>query len=255
MDTQNTSLHTGIARCSALECSVCADLSVATKQELSRLARTRIYRAGETVLAEAEEIGFVGNVVSGVLRMQKALHDGRQQVVGLLLPSDMFGRVFSQTSNVAIEAATDAILCCYNRARFESLFSRFPELEHRMLVSISHELDAAQDWMLLLATQSVTERVATFLLILRKKQVGTAISNNCAAPVVEVPIARKDMAAYLGTTVESISRSIQHMARSGIIRILDPHRFAIMDQRRLFVLSGQNPEEFDEPSILLQRFG
>ncbi len=60
-----------------------------------------------------------------------------------MLPSDMFGRVFAQTSHVAIEAATDATVCCYNRASFEHLFTRFPELEHRMLAAISRELDAA----------------------------------------------------------------------------------------------------------------
>lgn len=252
MEAQHTILPIGAARCLALSCSICADLSAGAKQELSRLARIRTYSAGETVLAESEEIRFVGNVVSGVLRMQKTLHDGRQQIVGLLLPSDVLGRVFSQTSHVAIEAATDVTLCSYNRASFQALFARFPELEHRMLMAISHELDAAQDWMLLLATQTVTERIATFLLILRKKSAASARA--CGPSFVEVPISRRDMAAYLGTTVESISRSIQQMARSGVIRILDPQHFEIADPQRLVFLSGHDIEEFDLRASRPRRF-
>ncbi|WP_328600457.1 cyclic nucleotide-binding domain-containing protein [Mesorhizobium xinjiangense] len=60
--------------------------------------------------------------------MQKTLYDGRQLIVGILMPSDMFGRVFSSTSNVSIEAATDVTLCCYSRAGFESLLLQFPAL-------------------------------------------------------------------------------------------------------------------------------
>lgn len=238
----------GPARCASIRCSLCSDLSPCVKEELARLARIRTYKAGETVVAEAEPVGFVGHVVSGVLRMQKALQDGRQQIVGLLLPSDSFGRVFAEASHVAIEAATDVTLCCYNRAGFEALLAKFPELEHRMLLSISRELDAAQDWMLLLATQTVTERVATFLLILAGKSLEPA-PRPVLAGTVTIPIARKDMAAYLGTTVESISRSVQELSRRSVIRIVDTQHFEILNPRRLIELSGHDPAEFAQTSL------
>lgn len=241
------------AKCASLNCAICTDLGREAKLELSRIAKVRNYRAGETILAEAEEIGFVGNVVTGVLRLQKTLHDGRQQIVGLKLPSDMFGRVFTQASHVAIEAATDATVCCYHRCSFERLFTRFPELEHRMLAAMSRELDAAQDWMLILATQSVPERLATFLLILRKRSLAQSIAMSPTR--VEIPISRRDLAAYLGTTVESISRAVQQMARGGIMQIVDPQRFEIIDLQRLIAQSNHDPEEFEIARPRARRFG
>ena len=253
MDGLHSVTPINCAKCASLNCAVCADLGFEAKLELSRIARVRTYRPGETILAESEEIGFVGNVVTGVLRLQKTLNDGRQQIVGLMLPSDMFGRVFAQTSHVAIEAATDATVCCYNRSSFERLFTRFPELEHRMLTAVSRELDTAQDWMLLLATQSVPERLATFLLILRKRSLAQSIA---VSPTrVEIPISRRDLAAYLGTTVESISRAVQQMARGGIIHIDGPQRFEIVDLQRLIALSNHDPEEFDATGPRARRFG
>jgi CRP/FNR family transcriptional regulator len=98
----------------------------------------------------------------------------------------------------------------------------------------------AVHWMLLLALQTVSERIATFLLMLSNK----AGADRAAENVVEVPISRKDMAAYLGTTVESISRAVQDMSRRGVIRIIDPQRFEIADRRRIVDMSGQGPSEF-----------
>jgi CRP/FNR family transcriptional regulator, anaerobic regulatory protein len=228
-------------RCVLLDCSACRGLDPAIKQELERLARIRRYTAGATIVGEGEEIPFVGNIVSGVLRMQKTIPDGRQQIVGLLLPSDMFGRVFSHRSHVSIEAATPVTLCCYSRRAFEALLARFPALEHRMLLSVFDELDAAQDWMMLLGCQTVMERIATFLLIIRGRSPGLSATapNRPTSYEIEVPINRRDMAAYLGTTAESISRSIQELARQGVLRIADACHFEILNERRLIWLSGR----------------
>lgn len=236
------SLPTPLTNCLSTQCSLCSTLSEPARAELTRISRIRNFDAGETILAEAETFEIVGQVLSGVLRMQKTLFDGRQQIVGLLMPGDLFGHVFARTSHVAIEAATEAVLCCYHRQSFEALFTQFPEIEHRMLAAVTEELDAAQDWMLLLATQTVTQRMATFFLYLRRKSLSLDVPHLMGPPVIEVPICRKDLAAYLGTTVESVSRSIQQMAREHLIRILDPHRFELVDIEGLALLSHADEE-------------
>ena len=59
--------------------------------------------------------------------------------------------------------------------------------------------------------------------------------------VVVFPVNRRDIAAYLGTTVETLSRQIQNMARKKVIRILDAKHFEILDEARLIALAGQDP--------------
>jgi CRP/FNR family transcriptional regulator len=196
-----------------------------------------------------EEFDFVGHVVTGVLRLEKMLPDGRQQIVGLLFPGDMFGRPFARSSPVSIEAASDVTLCCRNKASFERLVGRHPELEHRMLLGLMRELDMAQEWLLLIGRQTVLERVAAFFVILRNGGRERAPMSSMRSRVT-VPISRKDMAAYLGTTVESISRSVQELARSGVIRIVNPQDFEILDLDRLLGLSGKATEAL--PDLLLE---
>ena len=239
------------------DCSVCRGLDPDIKADLADLAQNRRYAAGAVVVAEDEPAAFLGSVLSGVLRLEKSLPDGRQQIVGLLLPCDMFGEPFTPSSHVSIEAATDAVLCCYERKAFETLMARHPVLEHRFLLSKQKELEVAQEWMLLLGCQTVIERVATFLLILRRRACGR-LDDPPAAPAryrVHVPIGRRDMAAYLGTTVESISRALQDMARRGVIAIADPQSFDVLDEARLLRLSGKDESEWSLPSLADRRFG
>ena len=202
----------------------------------------RTFRTGETVLADEQPPRFVGNVVSGVLRMQKTLPDGRQHIVGLLVPTDMFGRVFSGPSRFAMEAATDVTLCCFDRRELESLLQRHPELEHGLMISVLDELDAAREWILLLGGHSVRERVATFLLIFARRWPNVTFGQQPPARPhrVQVPISRRDMAQYLGARVETLSRAIHSLVDDGLIEAEDSARFRILDLAGLVAASGNS---------------
>ena len=73
MDVQHVVAQIGNSRCVERSCATCADISEETRLELARLVRIRTFRAGETGLAESEELPFVGMVVSGLPHMQRTL--------------------------------------------------------------------------------------------------------------------------------------------------------------------------------------
>lgn len=233
-------------RCAVRNTSLCNRVSVGLQKELARLSHHRTYRLGETVLAEMEATSFVGIVVSGVLRMQKSLEDGRQQLVGLLFRSDFFGRVFGGLSDYAIEAASDVTLCCYERRAFERLTERFPELEHQLMLNTLDELDAARNWMLLLGCQTTPERVASFFLVLCRRS-GADECTPGANLSIHVPISRRDMASYLGTTGETISRVIHEMSRRGIIKIRNARHFDVLNKRQLVRMSARDDLSIRQP--------
>ena len=64
-------------------------------EELGRISKIRKYHKGQTIIGQGEEAIIVGNVVSGIVKVQNSFEDGRQQIVGLMFPSDFFGRVFA----------------------------------------------------------------------------------------------------------------------------------------------------------------
>ncbi len=250
---QQTVDHLPNLFCIANGRSVCAVADPALRERIGKMCRLRKVKTGDAVIEEGKEHSIVGVVSSGVLKMAKSMADGRQQIVGLLLPSDMFGRVFRSDGGVMVEAAGDAVLCTFDRAAFEELLRQNPELEHRLLLSALDELDAARDWMLLLGCQTVRERVATFLLILARRISGSIAGDASHTVRVRVPVSRKDMAAYLGTTPESISRAIHKFAREGVIRIVDPLSFEIVQRETLIRASGREEFRSVDQERLLQR--
>lgn len=232
--------------CEFHDCSICKGLPQEIRGELERYSHLKIYSAGDIIQSEEEDADTVGVVIDGVLKLEKTLYDGRQQIVGLMLPTDLFGRVFAHTSNVSITAATDATVCGFSRSTFEALMKRSPELEHQVLLAVLDELDVAQDWMTVLGCQTVMERVAAFLLYLRRRSVfdGESSAERPGMESINIPISRKDMAAYLGTTIESISRSTQSLLRTGVLGMKGPQEFAILDLAALLKASGRDAHEF-----------
>lgn len=241
--------HCSLLRCAMHNAAFCSGLSDDEREKLNAVAHLRRFPKGATILAEGEEASIVGNVIEGVLKMQKTQPDGRQQIVGLLVPTDVFGRVFTGTSEFAIEAATDVTLCCFDKRRFEALLLEHPRLEHQVMLSILDELDAARDWITLLGAQTVAQKLAGFLLMLCRRwpSIGCGLSPDRRHVEIHVPISRADMAQYLGTTVETISRTVQTLARDGLIEVVTPTRFIVKDLEGLIAASGN--EDFDSATI------
>lgn len=223
--------------CAVRQASSTGHLSRELREELRVISHLRAFRRGETVQAQGEEVPFVGNVLSGMLRIRTAIGNGRQRVVGLLLPSDFYGRAFTGPSTFSIGAASDSIVCCFERAALESLCERYPELGREWMDNRLDEVDAARDWLVLLDCASVTALIASFLLMLCRRAEACTLTPT-GRLLVSIPTSRSDMSTYLGTTVETISRVMLKMSNLKIIRIHEPRHFEVLDEAGLMKISG-----------------
>jgi len=216
-----------------------------TKAALDAMCRMQRYRAGQTVIQEGETTDLIGCVLTGILRMQKTLADGRQHIVGLLVERDMFGRVFGGSNEFAIEAASDVEFCAYPRGAFEDLLMRSPDLDRAVLLNILNELDRARDWLIILSNQKIVARVAGFLTLMcsRFAYVDHLLQARDEGLEVKIPIGREDLAHLLGTRPESISRAIHWLEDEGDIRILEPNRILIRDLQSLARRAGEDEIE------------
>jgi cAMP-binding proteins - catabolite gene activator and regulatory subunit of cAMP-dependent protein kinases len=193
--------------------------------------------------AEAERIGFV---LDGLLAMVKTLPDGRRHIIGLLTPADLFGRAFNGKSGYRIEALTDAELLTCPRTPFEELLTRSPEAERLFLLNVLDELDAAREWVMVLGSGKVVQRVASLLLILCRHKVQGAIAPR--APInLHIQLKRVDIAHLLGTSPESLSRSFKQLERDGIIAINTPYNMDVLDLCELTEAVGN--------ALLIEDFG
>jgi CRP/FNR family transcriptional regulator len=192
---------------------------------------------GETLVGRGTQSAEIGYVLEGTLAMVQVLEDDRKHIVGLLVPTDVYGRLFDGPSSYRIEALSAARILSFERGPFERVLRENPDTERLFLVHLLDEMDAAREWLLLISGRKVMNRVASFLTILvrRLRIEGTATSAR-----LQLPLARRDLAHYLGTRPETLSRALHELEGDGVIRIIGPNLFEILDEEALLAASGED---------------
>ena len=126
--------------------------------KLMELATLRDIGAGEAVVERGVHSGDIGYVMEGTLAMIQILEDGKKHIVGLLVPTDIYGRVFNGPSNYRIEALTPVRTLCFPRGPFEQVLRDNPDTERLFLVHLLDEMDAAREWLLLISGRKALHR-------------------------------------------------------------------------------------------------
>ena len=84
--------------CAVRNRAICADLNDEEIGLLNAIGRRKHLRAGEQLLWEGDEAIIVANVVEGVLKLSTQTADGKEQILGMVYPSDFLGRPFGETT-------------------------------------------------------------------------------------------------------------------------------------------------------------
>jgi len=188
------------------------------KRALSALQRGPIHFCRNNVIAcEGDVADYIFLVVSGVVRSCKTFQNGTRNVVAFYLPGDLFGWD-DQECTLSVEAVTDAMVLFIKRSGLLSLAARESRVSSFLLAITTRELRRAQERGLLMG-RSAKCRVATFL---------TDLSNRLGkAGSVDLPMSHQDIADHLGLTIETLSRNITELERSGVIARVSPRRLIL----------------------------
>jgi CRP/FNR family transcriptional regulator len=219
--------------------AICSTLDAAELTALNQISQHRDLKAGQTLTWEGDESLQLANVIEGVLKLSTSLSDGREQIVGIAYPSDFIGRPYGAESHQTITAITDTRLCAFHRADFERFASEHPGLELKILQRTLTELDRARQWMLLLGRKSAREKLATFLLEMSERLADSGCqSSGLPADQFGLPFGRQQIADILGLTIETVSRQLTELKKSGLIELPDNRKIIIKDRDVLASMTG-----------------
>jgi CRP/FNR family nitrogen fixation transcriptional regulator len=194
------------------------------KRALSALPRVpmRFYR-DSVIACEGDDAVNIFFVVSGVVRSCKIFQHGARNIVAFYLPGDLFGWTDLKHS-LSIEAATDTEVLFLKRSALLSIASRESRVASFLLAATTNELGRAQDHILIMSKIAKC-RLATFLTDLWVR-LGKA-------EYLDVPMSYQDMADHLGLTIETVSRTITDMERSGMITRVSTRRLLLQNRLTL----------------------
>jgi len=207
---------------------------------LEHIKTYQTFEAGQPIVWAGDKSQFVASVVVGVATMSKTMEDGRRQMVGLLLPSDFIGRPGRKMSVFDVVAATDVVLCKFKQQPFETLLAESPAISRRLLEKSLDELDAAREWMLLLGRKTAHEKIASLLAIIARRNAGLMFNSTSRQTIFDLPLTREAMSDYLGLTLETVSRQMSALKRSGVIELHGKRRIVVPDFARLINESGDD---------------
>lgn len=222
--------------CEARHKGICGALTPVQLTELSKHTSKSAHSHEQVLLGDDKRQDTYSNVLSGVVKLTKLMPDGRQQIVGLQFAPDFLGRPFVEESNVIAEAATNVRLCSFPKSVLEKIIKQSPDMERRLHKQHLNELDEARDWMLTLGRKTAVEKLASFLVLIISHIDPEAEINDIMT--VELPLKRKDIADYLGLTIETVSRQLTNLRKKNIVEIGEKRAIKIKDYQKLQMIAN-----------------
>lgn len=185
------------------------------------------YNRGAEIFGEAEPAEFVYQVIEGSVRSYKLLSDGRRQINAFHLTGDIFGLENGETHRFTAEAIVETTVRLTRRASLAHIAETDAMVARDLLSMTASNLQHAENHMLLLGRKTSLERVAAFLLEMDRRLT--------AAGIMALPMCRRDIADYLGLTLETVSRALSLLHDKGILGFLGQtqRQIVLLDRPRL----------------------
>lgn len=192
------------------------------------------YKKGSEIYGEKEPADYVYQVKAGSVRSYKLLPDGRRQIGAFHLVGDIFGLENGSEHRFTAEAIVNTTVRLIKRRSLEMMAESDAMVSRNLLGMTTENLEHAENHMLLLGRKTSLERVAAFLVEMDRRLT--------AAGVMPLPMSRRDIADYLGLTLETVSRALSRLHELGIIGFVGTNRrqIALLNRRQLATLDLQN---------------
>lgn len=209
-----------------------ADVDADTLDAVARSAICRSYQEGQIILLEGDPSSGLCVVEEGWLKAVRTSPEGREQVLHILGPGEVFnaiGVLASPTNVGTVIALEPATVWFIRREALLRLIDAHPALAriiiHSLAERVQHLITLVED----LSLRTVEARLARMLL--EKATEETLHRRHWAT--------QAEMAARLGTVPDVLNRALRSLAEKEIIRV-ERHQILILDRDGLASIAHLN---------------
>jgi CRP-like cAMP-binding protein len=186
---------------------------------------------GEVLFAEGEPGDRMYVIVEGKVKLGQTSVDGRESLLAVLGPAEMFGELSlfdpgARTSTAT--ALTDAIVLGLGNDQLRPWLAGRPEVAAALLQALARRLRRTNEAMADLVFSDVPGRVAKALMELGEK-FGTITPDGL---MVTHDMTQEELAQLVGASRETVNKALADFAQRGWIR-LESRQVLILDVERL----------------------
>jgi CRP/FNR family transcriptional regulator len=195
-----------------------------------------VYKKGQVIFSEGIPPSGLFCIHTGKVKVYKTGDHGREKIVRLAGDGDVIGYralLAGVPSTVSAAALEESSVCCIPTETFFNLLKSNGGFSMRIIELLSAELGRAEEQIVHIAQKPVRERLAEALILL-KETYGTEDGDSSA---LSARMSREELAAIVGTAVETLVRTIADFKREGLIST-EKRRIRILDLPRLLEIGN-----------------
>ncbi|NLK22212.1 MAG: Crp/Fnr family transcriptional regulator [Epulopiscium sp.] len=192
--------------------------------EIMKSTKSTSYKKGEMIYRAGDVSDSLHIVSDGKVKIYRLSESGKEQLVRILGPGDFTGELalFNESIHESYaEAMEDSDICMITREALQRFLMEFPSISLMILSEFSKRLEKSEKQVTRFATEKVETRIALFL--------SERVEDEGGRMEISLPMARKDLASYLGTTPETLSRKLTEFEKEGYIKQIGYKKIKILD--------------------------
>ncbi len=178
----------------------------------------KTYVKGETILREEESGSALFVIIQGEVKVVRVGEDGREVVLSILGPSDIFGEMAlldGESRSAGVIALDNADLFMIHRKDFIALLNEYPSIGISLLKHLTGRLRAADSMIKSLSLKDAYHRIGYVLLQFADER---GHIRNGKVEIDNLPV-QQEIANMAGTTRETVSRTFGKMEKLNLISV------------------------------------
>jgi len=209
-------------------------LSADERAQLATIATIVRFKKGEMIYRGGEPAETIFNIISGIVATCKFDSEEGEQIVAFLHPEDLFGLSEEGVYENSAKALTPVTAYALPLPALRRQLSQDAALEFHVIAKLCHALRETQRHALLLAEKRALSKLAKFL------QLQEHLQSSRGEPMTDIylPMARSDIAKYIGMSLAAVSRGFGTLAARRVIKKKDRRHVTIVDRRAFDELAG-----------------
>lgn len=189
------------------------NVSVSVMEEMCATKVEKQYEKGELIIREGDPILDFIYLKSGLVKLFRHSND-KEQIICFAGPLDFVSllSIFSEENyHYSVAALEDSVTCSILLKEVKSIALQ----NGKFAINIAEKINQASDKIIIdfleVKQRRLYGRIAYLLIYFSDK-----VYKNLT---FELPVSRKEMAEYIGMTVENVIRTLSELRKDGIIKI------------------------------------
>ena len=190
-------------------------------------------------------------VEAGMAARYKLLHNGKRQILGVILPGSLIGfpASFYDRADFSVVAITDMSIQVFPSEAFMQACSQRPLLTMALLWHAVEETATYANHIVDTGRRTPVERVAHFFLEIHSR---LKALDNVTGGTFELPLSQEAIGDVLGLSAPHINRVLRHLREDGLVTF-DGHTVTLNDLETLQTMAQFEPLTLGQSLVLKRR--